>query len=89
MTKSRTIITLGVIIALLPLLGFPRAWESFFQVATGLSIVLFSLWASVDKKLTLKAKAQKRQAHKRMMAKMAQQEEEPSVEPINTQDDVI
>ena len=52
--------------ALLPLLGFPRAWESFFQVVVGLSIVLISIWSSIDKRLTLKAKAQKRQLRKHL-----------------------
>ena len=75
MPKSRIIITLGVIIAILPLLGFPRIWESFFQVATGLSIVLLSVWTSIDKRLTLKAKAQRRQIHKRRMAETGAQEE--------------
>lgn len=56
---------MGVLVALLPVLGFPRAWESFFQVATGLSIVLLSVWASIDKRLSLKAKAHKRQLYRR------------------------
>ena len=64
MQKNKSIITLGIIVALLPLLGFPRAWESFFQVVIGLTIVLISVWAAVDKKLTLKAKAQQRQMEK-------------------------
>src|SRR3990167_10015100 len=57
MPKNRIIIILGVFIALLPVLGFPRLWESFFQVAVGLSIMLLSVWASIDKRLTIKAKA--------------------------------
>jgi len=75
MPKSRIIITLGAIIAILPLLGFPRLWESFFQIATGLSIVLLSVWTSIDKRLTLKAKAQRRQIHKRRVAEIQSQEE--------------
>jgi hypothetical protein len=65
MPKSRIIIIFGVLIALLPVLGFPRLWESIFQVAAGLSVVLLSVWASIDKRLTLKAKAQRRQLHRR------------------------
>lgn len=79
MPKSRIIITLGVIIAILPLLGFPRLWESFFQVATGLSIVLLSVWATIDKRLTLKAKAQRRQIHKHREAEI---EINKTAEPI-------
>ena len=64
MPKNRIILVLGVVIALLPVLGFPRAWESFFQILTGLSIVLLSVWSTIDKKLMLKAKAQMRQVRK-------------------------
>ncbi|MDO8589648.1 MAG: hypothetical protein Q7R69_00010 [bacterium] len=70
MPKNKIIIALGLLIALLPLLGFPRLWESFFQVATGLSIVLILVWASIDKRLSLKAKAQRRQIHKRRQAEI-------------------
>lgn len=80
MPKNKIIVTLGVIIAILPLLGFPRLWESFFQVAIGLSIVLLSVWVSIDKRLTLKAKAQRRQIHKRRVAEI-QSQAEVSVEP--------
>ena len=61
MSKSRMIITLGVLVALLPILGFPRAWEGAFQVFAGLAIVGISLWSKIDRKLALKAKAQMRQ----------------------------
>lgn len=64
MPKSKVIMVLGAIIALLPVLGFPRTWEMFFQVLAGLLIVLLSVWSSIDKKLTLKAKAQQRLAKK-------------------------
>lgn len=70
MPKNRIIIVLGVLIALLPVLGFPRAWEAFFQVAAGLSIVTIIIWANIDKRLSLKAKAQKRQAHKMREAEL-------------------
>lgn len=62
--------TLGVLVALLPVLGFPHAWESFFQVAAGVSIVTLIMWASIDKRLSHKAKAQKRQAHKMREAEL-------------------
>lgn len=64
MPKNRIILVLGVLIALLPVLGFPRSWESFFQILAGLSIVLLSVWSTIDKKLMLKAKAQQRVARK-------------------------
>ena len=55
---------LGVLIALTPILGFPHKLESVFQVIAGLSIVLVSVWSTIDKHLTLKAKAQKRHIRK-------------------------
>jgi len=77
MPKNRIIITLGSIIALLPLLGLPHLWESIFQVLAGLSIVLLSVWATIDKRLSLKAKAQKRQIHKRREVEIETQREWP------------
>lgn len=65
MPKSKIILTLGVLTALLPILGFPYAWESFFQIVFGFSIVLLSVLISVDRRLSLKARVQKRQARKR------------------------
>ena len=75
MPKNRIIIALGLLVVLLPLLGFPRLWESFFQVATGLSIILLSVWTSIDKRLSLKAKAQRRQIHKHRVAEIEAQRE--------------
>lgn len=75
MPKNRIIVVLGVLIAIFPVLGFPRLWESFSQVAIGLSIVLLSVWASIDKRLALKAKAQKRQIHRRREIEMEAQRE--------------
>jgi hypothetical protein len=60
MPKSRIIPLIGFFIALLPVLGFPHSWELFFQVVGGLSIVLLSVLISIDKRLTRKAKAERR-----------------------------
>ena len=64
MPKSRIIIILGALIALLPLLGFPHSGESFFQIVAGLSIVRFSVWNNIDRRLKLQAKAHQRVARK-------------------------
>lgn len=64
MPKNKIIIALGALIALLPIFGFPPSWESFFQIAAGLSIVFLSVMISIDKKLMLRAKAQKRREQK-------------------------
>lgn len=70
MPKSRIIIVIGVLIALLPALGFPHAWESFFEVVGGLGIVLLSVLISVDKRLSLKAKAERRLRRRRAMVEI-------------------
>ena len=64
MPKNRIIIILAVCVALLPILGFPHTWESFFQLFAGLAIVAVSVWSTIDRKLKLQAKAQMRQARK-------------------------
>ncbi len=64
MHKSRMIIVTGVVVALLPILGFPRAWEAFFQVVAGLAIVGISVWSTIDRKISQRAKAQMRQMRK-------------------------
>ncbi len=71
MNRKKAIITIGVLVALLPILGFPRGWESLFQVLAGLSLVLLSIWSSIDKKISLRAKAQKRQEVRKMMEESA------------------
>lgn len=61
MHRSKSILVLGALVALLPFVGFPRVWEAIFQVVAGLSIVGLSTWSSIDKKLSQKAKAELRQ----------------------------
>jgi len=65
MHRSKIIITLGIIVALMPLLGFPHAWESVLQVLLGLSISGLSIWSIIDKRLSLKARARSRQLEKK------------------------
>lgn len=64
MPKNRVIIILAACVALLPVLGFPKAWESFFQVAAGLGIISVSVWSTIDRKLKLQHKAQQRSIRK-------------------------
>ncbi len=67
MPKNKIIIALGFLIALLPLFGFPHSWETAFEVIGGLSIVFLSVMISVDKRITLKAKAQRRHVKRRAL----------------------
>ncbi len=69
MPRNRIIVCLAFLIACLPMLGFPRAWESFFQIATGLSIIALSFWTTIDRKLAMKAKAQmRRERHTKIVS---------------------
>lgn len=67
MPKNKIILTIGFLIALLPVFGFPHTWEVVFQVIGGLGIVFLSVMISVDKRITLKAKAQKRHNKRRAL----------------------
>jgi hypothetical protein len=65
MPKNKIIIILGAFVALVHIInGLPSYWESLLSVIAGLSIVLLSILTKVDKKMSQKAKAQKRQARK-------------------------
>jgi hypothetical protein len=68
MPKNKIILTIGFLIALLPVFGFPHTWEIIFQTIGGLSIVFLSVMISVDKRITLKAKAQKRHNKRRALS---------------------
>lgn len=83
MPKNRIIIVLGACVALLPLLGFPKSWESFFQVVAGLAIIVVSVWSSIDRKLKLQAKAQMR-ARKAAPLPEAASDETAPVMPAET-----
>jgi hypothetical protein len=76
MNRSKAIITIGILVALLPILGFPRSWESYFQVAAGLSLVALSVWSTIDKKISQRAKAHKRQTERMQVEAVVRGEEE-------------
>ncbi|MEK7662178.1 MAG: hypothetical protein AAB355_01590 [Patescibacteria group bacterium] len=42
MSKRRTILWLGVLVAVLPFLGFPSAWKTIAYVASGILIAINS-----------------------------------------------
>lgn len=62
MHKGRMIVILGAVVALIPLSGLPG--KNVLEVIAGLSIIGVSVWSQIDKKLSLKAKAQMRQMRK-------------------------
>ncbi len=82
MPKSRIIPVIGFLIALLPILGFPHAWEIFFQIVSGLSIVGLSILISIDKRLMQKSKAEKRMV---TLRKKTEMEVETDTQPLNNE----
>lgn len=79
MPKSKVTIVIGVFIALLPFLGFPPKWDTFFEIVAGLSIVFFSVWSSIDRRLIMKAKAEKRMQRKRALVDVTLARENPDM----------
>lgn len=77
MPKNKIILAVGFFIALLPFLGFPSSWDSFFEFVGGFSIVLLSVLISIDKRLSLRDKMHKRQARKRALLESIEQHNSP------------
>ncbi len=64
MHRSRWIVVLGALVALVPLSGLPLAGKNFLVIVCGLSIVGLSVWSQIDKKISMKAKAHMRATRK-------------------------
>lgn len=78
MPKSKIIVILGGFIALLHIIdGLPNTWESVLSIAAGLSIILLSFLSSWDKRMSLRAKAHKRQQARKIVDEM-QSEDQPT-----------
>lgn len=50
LTKNRILLILGVWIALIPFLGFPSSYKSFFIIASGLFVVLLAFLHAREKR---------------------------------------
>ncbi len=48
-TKNRLILILGIWIALIPFLGFPSSYKSFFVVASGIAVAVVSFLHARDR----------------------------------------
>jgi len=51
MSKPGLIATLGILIALIPFLGFPQSWDVFLLVAFGLLVSGLAFWTGREIKL--------------------------------------
>lgn len=56
MQKARTLLTLGIWVAILPYLGFPYTWKNTLITLTGLALVYFSYILYKQFKMTAKGK---------------------------------
>lgn len=50
MTKNRALVILGLLVAVIPLAGFPSHWEEYINVALGFVIVFVTLLIIRDRK---------------------------------------
>lgn len=50
LTKNRILLILGAWIALIPFLGFPSSYKSFFIIASGLFVVLLAFLHAREKR---------------------------------------
>lgn len=50
MSKNKIVFILGIVLIVLPFLGFPSAWKTFFMVVIGLFLVSLSFTTSLRKR---------------------------------------
>jgi len=61
MAKTKTILVLSILIALLPFLGFPQSWDNFFYVVFGLIIAGLAYLLRKNGEKTLLENSQEKQ----------------------------
>jgi len=55
MSKNSIILLLGLWVALVPFLGFPGAWKTFFIVVSGLAIAVLSILIALKERARSRA----------------------------------
>lgn len=50
MTRNQIILTVGVLIVIMPFLGFPRLWKTIFYMVSGGGLVLTAVIAHVERR---------------------------------------
>jgi len=51
MQNRKTIFFIGFIVFLLPVLGFPGSWESFFEIVSGLILMFLAARKTLEKRI--------------------------------------
>ncbi len=54
MTKNKAQFILGLLIAIMPILGFPNSWTYTFMVIMGLAVSGLTFWAFWERKKSVK-----------------------------------
>ena len=50
MSKNRLVFIVGILLLLIPLMGFPRNWENFFHIVFGVILVALSFSVSIKQR---------------------------------------
>lgn len=54
MIKNRKTFFIGIFVFIIPFLGFPSSWKTFFTIIAGLSLMVVSIKINLPKKTSLK-----------------------------------
>ena len=54
MSKNRIVFVIGSILFLIPFLGFPSSWKTFFSIVSGLILISLSLSNSIKRRMTIR-----------------------------------
>jgi hypothetical protein len=50
MSKNRIVLTIGILLIILPFLGFPSRYENFFVIILGLGLIVLSVSNSIKRR---------------------------------------
>ncbi len=54
MSKNSTILAIGIIQLIMPLLGFPSTWRSFFSVVFGIILIVLSFSVAIKRRSSVR-----------------------------------
>jgi len=76
MSKNKIVFTIGILLIILPLTGFPPAWKSFFILAMGLTLIVLSFMVA----------AKRRASARRVRRQRREQVQEINTTPVHADD---
>jgi uncharacterized protein YabE (DUF348 family) len=60
MSKNKIILIIGIVIAIIPFLGFPSAWRSFFVFVGGVAVSTLSYLIARENRMVMHSKPKSR-----------------------------